>query len=112
RDSPDLYKRYGLGYLHARAKLGHGELDGARAALEPFLAPGQDLRDLALHYAAQVAQAQGKKDEAALARETLVGEFPTATYRQTDLEDLAASLSAAGDPRPLADLAARVAGSV
>jgi len=112
RDNPDLYKRYSLGYLQARAKLGHGDLEGARAALEPFLAPGQDLRDLALHYAAQIAQAQGRKDEAARLRETVVVEFPKATYRQTDLEDLSASLSAAGDPKPLADLATRLAGTV
>ncbi|PYQ51993.1 MAG: hypothetical protein DMF78_12130, partial [Acidobacteria bacterium] len=31
---PDLYRRYQLGYLHARAKVACGDLAGGRAALE------------------------------------------------------------------------------
>ena len=50
--SPDLYAWYRLGYLHGRVKLARGEHAEARRMLEPFLAAGHPLRDLALHYAA------------------------------------------------------------
>jgi soluble lytic murein transglycosylase-like protein len=112
RQDPDLYQRYHLGYLQARAKIAHGELDGGREALEPFLAAGHPFRDLALYYAAQAAQAQGKVDEAARLREALVVEYPKGTHRQPALEELTAYLSARGDPQALADLAAKVSGTV
>ena len=109
---PDLYQKYQLGYLHARSKIAHGELAAGRQALEPFLGAGHPFRDLALYYAAQVAQARREPEEAARLRETLVVEFPKATYRQTALEDLSASLSERGDPQALADLAAKVSSTV
>jgi soluble lytic murein transglycosylase-like protein len=109
---PDLYRRYQLGYLHARAKIGHGDLAGGRLALEPFLAAGHPLRDLALYYAAQVAQAEHHGDEAARLRETLVVEFPKGTYRQAALEDLVSYFSQRNDAKALADLAAKISGTV
>jgi transglycosylase-like protein with SLT domain len=112
RQDPDLYQRYQLAYLHARAKIGHGEADGGREALEPFLAVGHPFRDLALYYAAQAAQAQGKADEAARLRESLIVEYPKGTHRLLALEELTAYLSTQGDPQALADLAAKVSGTV
>ncbi len=108
----DLYQRYRLAYLHARAKIGHGDLAGGRKALEPFLGPGDAFRDLALYYTAQVAQAEGKKGEAAQLRETLVVEFPKGIYRQSALEDLVAFLADKRDAAALAELSRKVAGTI
>jgi hypothetical protein len=112
RQDPDLYQRYRLAYLHARARIAHGDPDGGRKALEPFLAAGDPFRDLALYYAAQAAQAEGKKDEAARLREALVVEFPKATYRQSALEDLVAYLADKRDAAALAELSRKLAGNV
>jgi soluble lytic murein transglycosylase-like protein len=109
---PDLYQRYRLAYLHARAQVGRGEIAEGRKALEPFLAAGDPFRDLALYYAAQAAQADGKKDEAARLRETLVLEFPKATYRQSALDDLTAYLTEKRDAAALAELGRKLAGTV
>src|SRR5438445_2845688 len=109
---PDLYRRYQLGYLHARAKVACGDLAGGRAALEPFLAAGHPFRDLALYYAAQIAPAERHADEAARVRETLVVEFPKGTYRQAALEDLVSYYSQHEDAKALADLATKVSGTV
>jgi soluble lytic murein transglycosylase-like protein/TolA-binding protein len=112
KDDPDLYQRYQLGYLHGRARIAHGELDSGRQALEPFLAAGHPLRDLALYYTAEAFQAQGKADEAARLRESLITEYPKATHRQLALEAQTAWLTAQGDPQALADLATKVSGTV
>ena len=112
RQDPDLYQRYLLGYLHGRARIAHGELDSGRQSLEPFLAPGHPFRDLALYYTAEAAQAQGKGDEAARLRESLITEYPKGTHRQVALEALTAWLTAQGDPQALADLATKVSGAV
>ena len=109
---PRLYQRYRLAYLHARARIAHGDLDGGRKALEPFLAAGDPFRDLALFYAAQAAQAEGKKDEAARLRETLVLEFPKATYRQSALEDLTAFLTEKRNAAALTELSRKITGTV
>jgi soluble lytic murein transglycosylase-like protein len=112
KDDPDLYTRYHLGYLHGRARIAHGELDSGRESLAPFLASGHPFRDLALYYTAEAAQAQGKADEAARLRESLITEYPKATHRPLALEALIASLTTRGDPQALADLATKVAGTV
>lgn len=110
--NPDLYERYRLGYLQARARIAHGDLDGGLQALGPYLADGHPFRDLALYYAAQVAQAQGKKDDATRLRDTLVTEFPKGTYRQAALDQLVTSLSISPDPQAIATLADKVRGTV
>ena len=112
RQEPDLFQRYGLGYLQARAKIGHGDLVAGQHALEPFLAAGHPLRDLALFYAAQAAAAQHHAEEAARLRETLVVDFPKATYRQAALDDLMAYDSDRRDAPALAALSAKVAGTL
>ena len=58
---PDLYAWYRLGYLHGRVKLARGEHAEARRMLEPFLAAGHPLRDLALHYAAAAEDGGGQR---------------------------------------------------
>jgi soluble lytic murein transglycosylase-like protein len=109
---PDLYQRYHLGYLHARAKIGRGEAAAGRESLEPMLGAGHPLRDLALYYAAQAAESEGKAEEAARLRETLVVEYPKGTYRPTALEELTSALSARGDAPALSALQAKLAGTV
>jgi len=109
---PDLYQRYRLAYLHARARIARGNLEAGRKGLEPFLAAGDPLRDLALYYTAQAFQAEGKKDEAARSRETLVLEFPKATYRQAALDELVAYHADKRDAAALADLGRQLAGTV
>ena len=87
-DEPDLYEWYRLAYLHARAKLAIGEPAEARRLLEPFLAQGHSLRDLALFHAASAEAAAGNAEAAATLREDLVlnhrkGSFRTAPSRTT-----------------------------
>src|SRR6185295_14567956 len=57
--APVLYRANRLGYLHARALIGAGEDEEAAAHLEPFVAPGDPYRPLALHHAAELAAATG-----------------------------------------------------
>lgn len=109
---PDLYDRYRLGYLHARAALEAGDEDGAAAALGPFLAAGHPFRDLALHHAARLAERQGRPEEASLRRRELIGGYPQAPHRAQAIEDETAYLAARADAARLAALAAQVAGTV
>ncbi len=84
---PDLYAWYRLGYLHGRVKLAAGEHAEARRMLEPFLAAGHPLRDLALHYAAAAEEAAGNAEEAARLREDLILNHRQGNYRLRALED-------------------------
>src|SRR6185503_17480580 len=61
---------------------------------------------------AQAAQAEGKKDEAAQLRETLVTEFPKATYRQSALEDLTAFLTEKRNAAALTELSRKLTGTI
>src|SRR5437667_4484834 len=112
RGHPDLYERYRLGYLRARAALEAGDEDGSAAALEPFLAPGHPFRDLALYHAARLADRQGKPEDASRLRLELISHYPQATHRQRAVEDETAYLAAKGDAARLSSLAALVSGSV
>ncbi len=109
---PDLYQSSRLGYLHGRALLEAARLGDAATALEPFLAPGHPLRDLALHYRAQVAEEQGHDDEAARLREELVFPYPQATWRDSAITDLAAHVEARGTAAQMEDLARRLAPTI
>jgi soluble lytic murein transglycosylase len=109
---PDLYDRYRLGYLQARAALETGHDAEAEGLLAAFLAAGHPFRDLALHHAARAANRQGRADEASRLRQQLIAEFPQATHRQAAIEDETAHLAARGDAAGLSALAAGVAGTV
>jgi hypothetical protein len=84
---PDLYESDALGYLLARARIETREPAAARRALEPFLAKGHVLRDLALHHLARVAELEQRHAEAAAHREELIFGHPDATYRSRAVED-------------------------
>ena len=109
---PDLYGASRLGYLHGRALLEAARLDDAARALEPFLAPGHPLRDLALHYRAQIAEEQGHDDEAARLREELVFEYPQATWRDSAITDVAVHIQARGTVAQMEEFAKRLAPTV
>ena len=109
---PDLYQASRLGYLHGRALLEAARLGDAARALEPFLAPGHPLRDLALHYRAQIAEEQGHAEEAARLREELVFQYPQATWRDSAITDLAGQVQARGTPEQMEELAKRLAPTI
>ena len=109
---PDLYGRYRLGYLHARAALQAGDNDQAAELLAPFLAAGHPFRDLALHHAARLAERQGRADEASGRRRELIAAYPQAPHRQQAVEDETAYLGGKGDAAGLSALAAQVTGTV
>jgi len=109
---PDLYEASRLGYLHGRALLEAARLADAAKVLEPFLAPGHPLRDLALHYRAQIAEEQGRDDEAARLREELVFEYPQATWRDSAITDVAGHIQARGTAAQMEEFAKRLAPTV
>ncbi len=109
---PDLFRRYRLGYLEARARIAAGQPAEGRAALEPFLADGDPFRDLALYWAAQAEAGQGHGEEAARLRERLVLDYPDAPWRSRALDDLAEALTASKDPEKIAAFLERLGATV
>ena len=105
---PDLYAWYRLGYLHGRVKLALGEHAESRRMLDPFLAAGHPLRDLALHYAATGEAAAGNAEEAARLREDLIVNHRQGNYRQRALEDHVEWLTAQKDLARLRGLMGRL----
>jgi soluble lytic murein transglycosylase-like protein len=55
---PDLYAKWSLGYVHARALIEADEDDDAVRKLEPFLKEGNPFRELALYDRASVAEGE------------------------------------------------------
>src|SRR5688572_24866539 len=53
---PDLYQKYELGYLHARALIDDDEGDEAIVKLAPFLEKDHPFRDRALYHRAAIAE--------------------------------------------------------
>lgn len=80
---PDLYQRWSLGYLHARALLEDDEDDDAAKKLAPFLAKNNPFRPLALYHQSTIAEG----DAASRLRQTLILEFPTSPYREQAIEE-------------------------
>lgn len=76
-----------LAYLHARAHLETKEWAGARQSLQPFLAQGHALRDLALYHLSRAAQGEGRDAEAAAHREELIFAHPQGTHRARAVEE-------------------------
>jgi soluble lytic murein transglycosylase-like protein len=93
KQRPDLYSRYSLAYLHARARLEKNDLNAAAQKLAPYLAKGNPLRDLALYHQSEIDDA--RKDEAAASRDrqTLIFEYPAALYRDEAIDDETEHLS-------------------
>lgn len=102
---PDLYAKYSLGYLHARALLEQNESEEAAAKLAPFLEKGNPFRDLALYHRASIAEGA----EASKFRNALIFEHPQSMYRDEAIDDEIESL--ASNPTALAAFEQRIAPS-
>ena len=96
--APVLYAAQRLGYLHARAALGAGELGEAEERLAPYLRAGNPWRALALWHATELALATGRPEEAAVRRRQLLLEHPGSLYWQQALDAHLLGLERAGDP--------------
>ena len=80
---PDLYSKWSLGYLHARALLEDNEPKEAAKKLAPFLASGNPLRDLALFHQSEIADGEA----ASRTRQELIFGFPHSLYRDEAIDD-------------------------
>jgi len=104
---PDLYAKWSLGYLHARALIDANEESDAIRKLTPFLAKGNPFRELALYHRASLAE----DEEASRMRTTLIEEFPQAAYREEAIDEELEYLTSLEDPKRLMDLATKIAPS-
>ena len=80
---PDLYKKYSLAYLHARALVEDDEKSEAAAKLAPFLEKGHPFRDRALFHRASIAEGV----EASRYRNALIFEHHDSMYRAEAIDD-------------------------
>lgn len=83
----DLYAKYSLGYLHARARIEENDLAPAAQKLAPFLAQGNPYRDLALFHQAEIDSARGDEATASRNRTTLIFGYPNALHRDEAIDD-------------------------
>lgn len=102
---PDLYKKWSLGYLHARALLEDGEEDDAAQKLAPFLAKGHPLRELALYHQSTIAEGA---EASRLRNELLAAESP---YREEAIDAEIEYLASLGTSQPLVAFAEKIAPS-
>jgi hypothetical protein len=108
----DVYDAQNLAYLHARAKIETRDLAGAREQLEAFLGAGHPLRDLALHYRAEIADEENEPEEAARLRDDLIFNHAKATYRSAAIAEQSAYLAEHGDAARLGVFLVRLAPTV
>lgn len=104
---PDLYRKYSLAYLHARALIDDDEADDAAPRLAPFLAKGHPLRELALFHQASVLEGE----EASRVRMLLLDEHPESPYRDEAIDDELEYRASLKDVQPLTEFAAKIAPS-
>lgn len=101
----DLYAKWSLAYLHARALVAEDEREAAAAKLAPFLEEGHPFRARALYHRATIASG----DEASRYRTLLVTEHPDSIYFDAAVDEELAYLSERDDPQPLIEFASKVA---
>ncbi|HEX7830287.1 MAG TPA: transglycosylase SLT domain-containing protein [Thermoanaerobaculia bacterium] len=104
---PDLYKKYSLAYLHARALVEDDDAAEAAQKLEPFLAKGHPFRDRALYHRSTIAEGA----DASRWRVTLIDEYPQSMYRDEAIDEELESLAERGDAKALTEFAAKIAPS-
>ncbi|MDP9192152.1 MAG: transglycosylase SLT domain-containing protein [Acidobacteriota bacterium] len=101
----DLYRKYSLAYLHARALAGENEGEAAAEKLAPFLEKSHPFRKLALYHRAAIATGA----EASRYRTELIVEHADSIYRDETIDEELEYLASLGDPQPLIEFAAKVA---
>ena len=109
---PDLYARYSLAYLHARALIEENEVDEAATKLQPFLDPKSPFRDLAVYHQAEIEDARDRNAEASRLRQQLILDHTRSPYRDDAIEEEADYLSTRGDAEALSAFVGRVTPSV
>jgi len=97
KSNPDLYARYQLGYLHARALIENNEPRDAMHKLAPFLANGNRFRDLALFHQAEIDEARNDREAASRDRQALIFGYANALYRDQAIDDETEFLTQRGD---------------
>ncbi|HEX6097560.1 MAG TPA: lytic transglycosylase domain-containing protein [Thermoanaerobaculia bacterium] len=102
---PDLYKKYSLAYLHARALVTEDEGAEAAAKLAPFLEKGHPFRDRALYHRASIADGP----EASRYRNALIFEHRDSMYRDEAIDEELELL--AENPQALGAFAEKIAPS-
>ena len=105
RRHPDLYRKWSLGYLHARALVEENEASDAAAKLAPFLEKGHPFRDRALYHRASIADGA----EASRYRNVLIFEHDDSPYRDEAIDEELEYLE--DDPRALTAFAEKIAPS-
>ena len=104
---PDLYKKYSLGYLHARVLVDNDEEGEAASRLAPFLEKGNPYRELALYHRASIADGA----EASKYRQILIDEHKDSPYRDEAIDEELEYLASQGSTQPMIAFAAKVAPS-
>lgn len=104
---PDLYQKWSLAYLHARALVEENEKEDAARKLAPFLEKGHAFRDRALYHRASIAEGA----EASGLRTALIFEYPDSLYRDEAIDEELEYLASADNPQPLSAFAAKIASS-
>lgn len=102
---PDLYRKFSLAYLHARALADADDGDAAALKLAPFLKAGHPFRKLALYHRAAIATGA----EASRYRTALIVEYPDSIYRDEAIDEELEYLASLDKPQPLIDFAEKVA---
>jgi soluble lytic murein transglycosylase len=101
KSHPSEYSRWNLAYLQARALVESDQPRDALPLLQPYLAAGHPLRDLALFHAAEI-------DDASSTRQALIFGYPSSQYRDEVIDDELDHLSALGSLKPLEDFGAKL----
>ena len=105
RKHPDLYAKYSLGYLHARALVADDEESDAAAKLAPFLGKDHPFRDRALYHRASIAEGA----EASRYRNAIIFEHEDSLYRDEAIDEELEYL--AENPQALGAFAEKIAPS-
>jgi len=108
KSNSDLYSRYRLAYLHARALIEDDQPRAAMQKITPFLASGNPFRDLALFHQAEIDEARNEHEAASRDRQALIFGYPSALYRDQAIDDEIEYLSGREDPNAFAAFAARL----
>jgi soluble lytic murein transglycosylase-like protein len=100
---PAEYANWKLQYLHARALVEADDPANASRLLQPFIAAGDPLRDLALFHLSEADEASGSRW-----RQTLILGYPKSLYRDQAIEEEIEHLAAAGGVKALEEFANRL----